>query len=159
MRFDLFKPSEAILPCLTAAEALAHNKNVKISSQLPETPFEIRSDRDGFQTIASNLISNAVRYTPSEGTVTVELSQQGEECCLTVADTGVGINPEDLERIFERFYRAEKDRSVETGGTGLGLSIVKHLVQALEGKVTADSEPGHGSRFEVRLPISIQKRV
>ena len=72
---------------------------------------------------------------------------------VTVQDTGIGIAPQELERIFERFYRAQKDRSADTGGTGLGLSIVKHLTQALGGEVVARSRQGEGSCFEVRLPV------
>lgn len=75
-------------------------------------------------------------------------------CVLQVTDNGIGIRQEDLQRIFERFYRAEKDRSSDTGGTGLGLSIVKHLTNALGGSVQATSEPGRGSCFKVCLPLN-----
>lgn len=149
-RFDACAAAE---PCVAAARAMAHAKNVQLHEQLPDQPLVILSDRDAFQTIASNLLSNAVRYTPEGGCVTVQLQQAEDKFVLRVSDTGIGIQTEDLERIFERFYRAEKDRSSESGGTGLGLSIVKHLTIALGGSVMANSRLGKGSCFEVALPI------
>jgi two-component system, OmpR family, phosphate regulon sensor histidine kinase PhoR len=155
IRIEAFETAEALKPCIAAAEVVARNKGVGVSVSNAKG-LTLRSDRDGFQTIASNLLSNAVRYTPSGGKVTVTTSVDGDWFVLVVQDTGVGIHKEDLERIWERFYRAEKDRSVDTGGTGLGLSIVKHLVHALGGQVFASSQPQAGSRFEVRLPIVSQ---
>ena len=115
-------------------------------------PVRLRCDRGGFQTIASNLLSNAVRYTPENGHVSVRLTTDGNAIVLQIEDTGVGISQEDLARIFERFYRADKHRSSDTGGTGLGLSIVKHLTNALGGTITVRSALHKGSCFEVRLP-------
>ncbi len=154
IKIEMFDAREAIEPCIAAAVAVARGKRIQLSSQLPDLPLNIRCDRTGFQTIASNLLSNAVRYTHDGGEVSVRLASADQQCLLQVRDTGIGIHPEDLVRIFERFYRAEKDRSTETGGTGLGLSIVKHLVNALGGSVQATSEPGRGSTFEVRLPLT-----
>jgi two-component system phosphate regulon sensor histidine kinase PhoR len=84
----------------------------------------------------------------------VRLERQAQALELTVRDTGIGIDPRDCERVFERFYRVDKARSRELGGTGLGLSIVKHLVQALGGQVGLQSELGRGSTFHVRLPLA-----
>ncbi len=154
LKFERFDACEAAQPCIAAALAVARGKNIEVKTLLPNNPLEIYCDRDGFQTIVSNLLSNAVRYTHDGGRVSVALDFVSQYCVLRVTDTGIGIHPEDLERIFERFYRAEKDRSTETGGTGLGLSIVKHLTQALGGTVLASSQPDSGSSFEVRLPIS-----
>lgn len=150
-----FEAVDAIQPCLSASRAMAYSKDVRLTLSAPK-PITLYSDVSGFQTIASNLLSNAVRYTPAGGSVRASLEEIGENCVLVVEDTGVGIRPDDLERIFERFYRAEKDRSSETGGTGLGLSIVKHLTNGMGGSVTARSEPGQGSRFVVCLPLKQQ---
>ncbi|MGI5404806.1 sensor histidine kinase [Streptomyces sp. CA-135486] len=99
-----------------------------------------------------NLLANALRHTPENGTVTLTARQTGDLAVLTVEDTGGGIAPEDLPHVFERFWRAEKSRSRRTGGSGLGLSIVRQFVEAHGGTVTADNEPGAGAVFTIRLP-------
>jgi two-component system phosphate regulon sensor histidine kinase PhoR len=101
--------------------------------------------------ILDNLLDNAIKYTPA-GSVRVKLFRLGSQVSLQVEDSGLGIPPEDRERIFERFYRVDKARSREMGGTGLGLSIVKHLAQAMHGEVRLVSEVGKGSQFTVTLP-------
>ncbi len=100
----------------------------------------------------SNLLSNAIKYTPNGGRITVRWTQSVDTVSFEVEDTGVGIPPEDLQRVFERFYRADKARSRTIGGTGLGLAIVKHLVQAMKGQVRASSTVGKGTTFRVTLP-------
>ncbi|WP_409467463.1 sensor histidine kinase [Streptomyces sp. HC307] len=104
--------------------------------------------------VLGNLISNALRHTPTGGTVTVTARDSGDLAVLTVEDTGSGIAPEDLPHVFERFWRAEKSRSRHTGGSGLGLSIVRQFVEAHGGTVTADSEPGKGAVLTIRLPCA-----
>ncbi len=153
LKFEHFDAYEAAQPCITATAVVAQGKGIRIETEAPREPLIIRCDRDSFHTILSNLLSNAVRYTHDGGQVKVVMKQEGTQCLMRVTDTGIGISPDDLERIFERFYRANKDRSTQSGGTGLGLSIVKHLVHALGGVVQATSQPGEGSCFEVRLPI------
>ncbi|MBO4252790.1 sensor histidine kinase [Streptomyces griseorubiginosus] len=101
-----------------------------------------------------NLVSNALRHTPADGTVTLAARRDGDEVVFTVGDTGTGIAPQDLPHVFERFWRAEKSRSRRTGGSGLGLPIVRHLVTAHGGTITAASEPGTGAVFTIRLPGS-----
>ncbi|HCE00161.1 MAG TPA: hypothetical protein DER07_03880, partial [Armatimonadetes bacterium] len=101
--------------------------------------------------VVANLVDNAIKYS-NEGTITVRLEDGGEEAVLTVADQGIGIPSEHLDRVFERFYRVDKGRSRAKGGTGLGLSIVKHIVEAHGGKVSVQSRLGEGSTFTVRLP-------
>ncbi|WP_046727472.1 HAMP domain-containing sensor histidine kinase [Streptomyces humi] len=101
-----------------------------------------------------NLVSNAIRHTPADGTVTLTARHDGGDIVLTVTDTGQGIAAEDLPHVFERFWRAEKSRSRRTGGSGLGLPIVRHLVAAHDGTAEAESEPGEGARFTLRLPAA-----
>ena len=153
LRIEVFDVTEALEPCRAAIEAMAQAKGIAVDFQLPLTPVLIRSDRDGFQTIVSNLLSNAVRYTQEDGRIELSVRADANWLRIAVSDTGIGIHETDLERIFERFYRAEKGRSADSGGTGLGLSIVRNLVRALGGSVTASSEPERGSRFEVCLPL------
>ncbi|WP_063795953.1 sensor histidine kinase [Streptacidiphilus griseoplanus] len=99
-----------------------------------------------------NLVSNAVRHTPPGGTVTLRAHRAEDRAVIEVADTGSGIAPDDLQRVFDRFWRAEKSRNRQTGGSGLGLSIVRKLVEAHGGSVAATSEPGRGSVFVLTLP-------
>jgi two-component system phosphate regulon sensor histidine kinase PhoR len=145
----------AILPMLTrAAERLqpqAEAKRVVISISAPKG-LELYADPDGLQGAIVNLMDNAVKYTPAGGRIMASAEAEGDRVHIRISDTGVGIPPEDLERIFERFYRVDKARSRALGGTGLGLSIVKHAVEASGGKVWAESEPGKGSTFSVLLP-------
>jgi two-component system, OmpR family, phosphate regulon sensor histidine kinase PhoR len=103
----------------------------------------------------SNLLSNAVRYTPDGGVITATLESSGDnEICVSVTDSGVGIAPEHIPRLTERFYRIDRSRSRETGGTGLGLAIVKHVVQRHGGALEIDSALGHGSTFRIRFPAN-----
>ncbi|MEU5598504.1 HAMP domain-containing sensor histidine kinase [Streptomyces sp. NPDC020298] len=99
-----------------------------------------------------NLVSNALRHTPADGTVALAARRDGDRVVFTVTDTGAGIAPDDLPHVFDRFWRAEKSRSRRTGGSGLGLAIVRHLVAAHGGTAEAASEPGAGAVFTLRLP-------
>jgi Signal transduction histidine kinase len=102
--------------------------------------------------ICGNLLDNALRYTPEGGRVTVALHRRGGDVELSIADTGPGIDPEDLPRVFERLYVARRYRPVRPEGSGLGLAIVKELVDAMGGRVTVESRPGHGTVIRVLVP-------
>lgn len=104
------------------------------------------------QTMISNLVDNAIKYTQEGGKVHVEVKANDQDVILTVSDNGIGIPEADQKRIFERFYRVDKSHSREIGGTGLGLSIVKHAVMIHGGSIDVESQPGQGSKFIVRLP-------
>ncbi len=104
----------------------------------------------------SNLVFNAMKYTPAKGSVTVTWAQENQGACFTVADTGIGIPATHIPRLTERFYRVDKSRHRDSGGTGLGLAIVKHVLQHHGAILAIDSEPGHGSRFSCQFP---QERV
>ncbi|MCI8933796.1 MAG: PAS domain-containing sensor histidine kinase, partial [Clostridiaceae bacterium] len=103
--------------------------------------------------IIYNLCDNAIKYNKVGGEVKVSVEKQDAGALLTVSDTGIGIPPQEQERIFERFYRVDKSRSKEVGGTGLGLSIVKHAVLIHHGTIEVDSEIGKGTTITVRLPM------
>jgi two-component system phosphate regulon sensor histidine kinase PhoR len=102
----------------------------------------------------SNLVNNAVRYTPLGGLVHVTFQQTSDDLILSVKDTGPGIAPEHLPRLSERFYRIDRSRSRETGGTGLGLAITKHVMQRHGGELRIESELGKGSTFMLLMPLS-----
>src|SRR5690606_27392267 len=101
----------------------------------------------------TNLVENAIKYTPQGGEVSVSARSDTAQVIVEVTDNGIGIAPEELPRICERFYRVDSSRSRDMGGTGLGLSIVKHIAQVHRGTVDVSSTPGRGSTFRIQLPI------
>ncbi len=142
----------AVEACISRHSDRANAKGLKLIAEPPLEPAVAAADEEALAGILDNLVDNAIKYTPSLGTITLRWYAKDHHAIIQVADTGVGIPEKDLPRIFERFYRVDKARSRELGGTGLGLSIVKHLVQALDGTVNAESQLGQGSTFTVRIP-------
>ncbi len=128
----------------------AAEKEIVLDADVPER-LRANTDRQALEQILSNLLDNAVKYTPRGGRVTVLGDGLGPSVMISVVDTGPGIEPQHQARIFERFYRADAGRSRELGGTGLGLSIVKHLAQVMGGEAGVESSR-NGSRFWVKLP-------
>ena len=118
--------------------------------RMPEVT--VRGAEGDLGLLMNNLIDNAIHYTPAGGEIRISLSTTGPDAVLEVADTGIGIASRDLDRIFERFYRADPARSRQTGGTGLGLSIVRHVAELHRGDVAVRSVLGAGSTFTVTLP-------
>jgi signal transduction histidine kinase len=116
----------------------------------------IMIDPDRFRQVLSNLLSNALQNTPEGGQITTSITSNAEAVKFSVSDTGPGIPPDDLERIFERFYRRDPSRSRDTGGSGLGLSIVKSLVERQGGQIEVESKVGKGSCFTIIFPRSTQ---
>jgi two-component system sensor histidine kinase SenX3 len=113
----------------------------------------VYGDEGQLVTAVANLVENAVAYSPGETKVTLEAHRSRDMVAVSVTDQGIGIAPADLDRIFERFYRADQARSRDTGGTGLGLAIVKHIAVNHGGRVDVESTVGEGSRFTLRLPV------
>jgi heavy metal sensor kinase len=128
------------------------SKEVSVSLGHVE-PARVMGDSDRLKQLLLNLLSNGMKYTPPGGKVTLALHREGAHAVLTVSDTGIGIPPEDLSHIFDRFYRVDKARSRAQGGTGLGLSIAKWIAEAHGGEITVSSEVDEGSVFTVRLPL------
>jgi signal transduction histidine kinase len=144
-----------------AYEALAplarRERQVTLTREPVEDAPLVLADRQRLAQVVLNLARNAIAYTPAGGIVSLSVERPDHyHLSLVVADTGVGIPQEELERVFERFYRADASRARATGGFGLGLAIVRDLVQAMGGVVTAESVVGQGSRFRVTLPIAPQ---
>jgi len=119
----------------------------------PSGPVTIRGDANRIEQVLNNLLSNALRHTPSGGQVSLRIDLKDSWVETHLADTGPGIPPESLPRVFERFYRADKSRSREEGGTGLGLAIARQLAVAHGGDIRAANRPGGGAEFTVRLPV------
>ncbi|MFO0976355.1 MAG: ATP-binding protein [Planctomycetaceae bacterium] len=130
---------------------VATSRGVELVRTGPDS-LPIHTDEQSLRTIMSNLVDNAIKHTDAGGKVTVELTMVGRGPCFAVRDTGVGIPEELLGRIFERFYRVEKDRSRSRGGSGLGLAIVKHLCLAIKATIGVQSRLGEGSCFKVQFP-------
>jgi two-component system phosphate regulon sensor histidine kinase PhoR len=139
--------------CAQQFAPTANKKNIDmIINPNGDNTIMVKAEEDGLRTILDNLVSNAIKYTPEGGSVTIRWSKENSFANVEVQDTGIGI-PEDCRtRVFERFYRVDKARSRELGGTGLGLSIVKHLCQAFGGSVELTARLGGGSNFKVKLP-------
>ena len=150
------EPLRADLPLRTAAGALsgaAEAKGVKMELPPPLTPeVQVVGHAQRLEQVFTNLLENAIKYTPAGGHVTVRVHTQAREVRYEVHDSGIGIPAASLPRVFERFYRVDRSRARDMGGTGLGLSIVKHVVKAHGGSVSATSEEGRGSCFSVSLP-------
>jgi two-component system phosphate regulon sensor histidine kinase PhoR len=126
-----------------------------------DSPIDVLGRATDLAQMVDNLLGNAIRYTPAGGSVDVLLVRDAAGAVLAVADTGIGIPPDDLGRVFERFYRVDVARDRETGGTGLGLAIVRHVAETHGGDVSVDSTLGEGSTFVVRLPVTepVHRRV
>lgn len=137
--YDLFK-------------VLADQKNIAFTTSLMER-LEIKGDKTKLQQLFSNLIDNAIKYTPAGGKINLSLKNQPNQIEVIVKDSGIGIPENALPHICDRFYRVDKSRSKATGGTGLGLSICKWIVQAHQGEIKAASTPGKGSVFTIILPL------
>lgn len=143
--------SEAIDASWMAAEA----RNISLTfTQLGD--FEVLGDRRQIEMAVSNLVENAINYSPDGTRVAVALRKQDALVEISISDQGVGIPEKDIERIFERFYRVDPARSRATGGTGLGLSIVKHVVNNHGGDISVWSVEGAGSTFTIRLPLFVR---
>jgi two-component system phosphate regulon sensor histidine kinase PhoR len=142
-----------IAKALRGLERSASDKRITLGVEgLGGPPLAVLADERALEHVLVNLVDNGVKYTPEGGQVTVRARSAGEAHVeLEVADTGDGIEPQHLPRLFERFYRVDSGRSRELGGTGLGLAIVKHFVQRMGGEVSVESKLGRGTTFRVRL--------
>ncbi len=131
---------------------LAEDKKIHVTCNAGKGVW-VEGDRARLKQVVVNLLDNAIKYTPEGGAVALKVAPQDSKAVMEVSDNGIGIPPEALPRVFERFFRVDKARTREQGGAGLGLSIVKSICLAHQGQVQASSTPGEGSRFRVELPL------
>ena len=143
---------ELVQSCVDALRPRAEAKGVSLGVDVAETLPVLDLDATRIAQVVGNLLDNAVTHTPEGGSVTVSAHASADAVEVQVADTGPGIAPDDLQRVFDRFYRTDPSRSRNTGGTGLGLTIARRLVEAHGGSIEAESAVGQGSRFIIRLP-------
>ena len=135
---------------IDSLQSLMYEKNIRLNN-LIASEHTIKTDKDSFRTILSNLIANAIKYSPNGSTITLKSSITETDLTIEIADEGYGIEKQNLKRVFDRFYRTEKARA-HSKGTGLGLSLVKQLSNRLDGNVSVESKINKGSKFFVRLP-------
>jgi signal transduction histidine kinase len=139
---------------LEAHQSVAQERGISLVLERPAALPLVLADRDRLAQVMGNLLSNALRYTPPEGRITVRVTDRGREVVVAVADNGPGVPPEDLPHLFERFWRRDSSRQRATGGSGLGLSIARHIVEAHSGHIWAEPTPGGGLTVAFALPTA-----
>ena len=144
--------NEIITKVIEVMQTSAEEKGLELNVELPEEPLTLLGFEDGLERVFMNLVSNAVKYTPAGGSVTVRAWSEDDQIKVEVSDTGIGIPEEALPRIFDEFYRAKNAKAIEVEGTGLGLAIVKDVVERHGGQISVQSVLGEGSTFCVTLP-------
>jgi signal transduction histidine kinase len=144
--------NETITKVIELVQTKAEEKGLELRVEIPEEPLVLVGFGDGLERVFMNLVSNAVKYTPTGGSVTVRAWSEDNQIKVEVSDTGIGIPEEALPRVFEEFYRAKNAKAIEMEGTGLGLSIAKDVVEQHGGRIWVESTVGEGSTFYVTLP-------
>ena len=153
--FEPLPLQETVMAVLRAHQIQARKKRIRLQAEFdPDAPDTLEADRSLFQRALQNLVDNAIKFTPEGGRVTIRVRPKGHDRVLIVVeDTGMGIEPADRERLFERFYQAENVRRMGLGGRGLGLAIVKSVVELHHGEIWVESQVNQGSRFFIELPL------
>ena len=152
-KVDLFEVFEEVHEVINY---IAKKKNIKVKYDFENKDIDLWEYSGYIRQILLNIISNAIKYTGENGKVSIKQYIKSEKVFIKDKDNGIGIPEEDIERIFERFYRVDKARSRSVGGTGLGLAITKHMVKALNGNIKVESELGVGSKFIIELPFNTE---
>lgn len=146
--------NELVRKCIKKMKIYAETKNQKIIDKTTNEKYIVKMDNSKMEQTIINLISNAIKYSKENGTITLSTILVDNWCEISISDTGIGISKENIKRIFDRFYRVDKGRSRSLGGTGLGLSIVKAIIDEHKGEIYVKSKTGEGSTFLVRLPVN-----
>ncbi|WP_233680532.1 two-component system histidine kinase PnpS [Macrococcoides caseolyticum] len=142
--------AQKVFNSVEVVHPLAEKKNIKFNLDFEKDLF-VLAEPSKLKQVVINLLSNAINYSYDDAEITVKVYQKNRNCILEITDQGIGIEPEEQMRIFERFYRVDKARSRDSGGTGLGLAIVKHIVEVFKGEIEVESEVGVGTTFRVIL--------
>ncbi|PRP56557.1 PAS domain-containing sensor histidine kinase [Bacillus halotolerans] len=159
LSIETFDAAKMLADIETLLKHKATERGISLQLNVPKDPLYVAGDPYRLKQVFLNLVNNALTYTPEKGSVAINVKPGETEIQIEVSDTGIGIQKEEIPRIFERFYRVDKDRSRNSGGTGLGLAIVKHLIEAHEGKIDVTSEPGRGTMFTVTLKRAAENPV
>jgi two-component system phosphate regulon sensor histidine kinase PhoR len=159
MSASAFSLPDVVDEALDSLEIKAEEKGIDLRADLPDDLPQLYGDRDRIRQVLVNLTDNAIKYNREGGTVEISArALDADEVRISVVDDGIGIDPEDIPRLTERFYRVDKSRSRDQGGTGLGLAIVKHILGAHDRELMVESTPGEGSTFGFILPTESASR-
>jgi two-component system phosphate regulon sensor histidine kinase PhoR len=154
LHFELCPVNELIKDIFDEEKALACRKNQQLLLHIEDNTLLISADIVELKRVIRHLLVNAINYTDNGGTIEVRPRKCGDELLIEVSDTGIGIHADNLQRIFDPFFRADKARGTATGGAGLGLTIAKVIIEAHHGRIEVESKIGQGSKFKVWLPCS-----
>jgi signal transduction histidine kinase len=152
LNFEDVDLKELVIGLSTNVEALAQDKGIKFIVDAKEDLI-VNGDKVKLRQLFINILENAVRYTPGEGTISISLVRNDTNALAAIRDSGIGIPPEHLPHIFERFYRVDKARSRADGGVGLGMAIAKYIADSHGGKIEVESQVGKGTTFTVIIPL------
>jgi len=152
LTFENVDIKNLIVELSTNIEALAQDKSIKFTVDAQESLI-VNGDKVKLRQLFINILENAIRYTPNDGNISVSAVKKDENALVAISDTGIGIPPEHLPHIFERFYRVDKARSRAEGGVGLGLAIAKYIAESHGGKIKLESQIGKGTTFRITIPL------
>ena len=151
--------NELIVELHHQAQLLATAKNIEVKLHGPQEQMFLQADSSRLRQVFLNLLTNAIKYTPDGGSITIDLRENKGHAEIAITDTGIGMDSKHLQPIFDRFYRVNKTGNRNDGGSGLGLAIAKWIVAAHQGSINVSSTPGQGSKFTVILPLPQDKPV
>ena len=157
MNRSLFSITDAAKTIIDSLNIAAKEKGIILEGIIPDKKIEIWGDPDKLNQVISNLVDNAIKYNRPEGKIQISLEEDDDSIAISVTDTGVGIPKDDLDKVFDRFYRVENINTAGVPGTGLGLSIVKDIVNMHKGAISVKSEINNGSKFTVALPKNLRR--
>lgn len=152
LEMDTFSLNDALRNVVSILKAKAEDKSITLNCNIASSVGKIVGNQFSIEEVVTNVLLNAVKYTPANGTVQISAEDRGDRVLVQITDTGIGIPTEEQGRIFDEFYRADNARRVERDGTGLGLSIVKHIVERHSGEMHVQSQEGFGTTFTITLP-------
>jgi two-component system phosphate regulon sensor histidine kinase PhoR len=147
--------AEVLEQVITVLRPLTEKKKQALQTSILLDSPSIKGDETWLFHAIHNLVENAIKYTPEEGAILLEAHSDEKQLFITVSDNGIGIGPDDLDKIFERFYRVDQSRGSQTGGSGLGLAIAKDILSLFNGSISVSSEQGKGSTFLVQMPLDL----
>jgi len=154
---EKLRVSEIFDDVLETLKIIINAKNLAVNKKIEKAMPDVFADKDRLAIVIENLVNNAVKFTPDGGRIDITASKDGDNVLVEVHDTGVGIPPEDLKKVFEKYYQVKSGGKTDAGGSGLGLVICKRIVEDIGGRIWVESKPGQGSKFKFTLPTKKPK--